>query len=174
MKGIILFKSKYGSTRKYAEWLSEATGFKAVETDKADLKEVDGCDTVIIGGGLYASGMNGLSFLKKNIGMLKGKKVIAFCCGASPYEETYFKSVRDYNMKDAIADIPLFYCRGGCDLKNMSFKDRTLCKMLIKSLAKKDPKDMAVWEKALVDAGESAYDCTDREYLKPVLEAIGI
>lgn len=26
-KGIILYKSKYGSTKKYAEWLAEECGF---------------------------------------------------------------------------------------------------------------------------------------------------
>ena len=27
MKGIILYQSKYGATKKYAQWLSERTGF---------------------------------------------------------------------------------------------------------------------------------------------------
>ena len=27
MRGIILYQSKYGATKKYAAWLSEATGF---------------------------------------------------------------------------------------------------------------------------------------------------
>ena len=30
MNGIIIYKSKYGATKKYAEWLSEATGFTNV------------------------------------------------------------------------------------------------------------------------------------------------
>ena len=37
MSGIILYKSKYGATRKYAEWLSERTGFSYIETDKLDI-----------------------------------------------------------------------------------------------------------------------------------------
>ena len=37
MKGIILYQSKYGATKKYADWISEATGFECVETKKANI-----------------------------------------------------------------------------------------------------------------------------------------
>ena len=45
-KGIIIYQSKYGATRKYAEWLKEATGFDLAETKKADADMLSGCDTV--------------------------------------------------------------------------------------------------------------------------------
>ena len=60
MKGIIIYKSKYGSTRKYAGWLKEATGFEMVEADKAKIDEVAQCDTIIFGGGIYAGGIAGV------------------------------------------------------------------------------------------------------------------
>ncbi len=66
-KGIILFQSKYGATTKYANWLQEATGFDLVETKRADINALQSCDTVVLGGGVYASGILGFSFLKKNI-----------------------------------------------------------------------------------------------------------
>ncbi|NLZ89841.1 MAG: flavodoxin, partial [Clostridiales bacterium] len=31
MKGIILYQSKYGATKKYAHWLAEDTGFAVME-----------------------------------------------------------------------------------------------------------------------------------------------
>ena len=34
MKGIILYKSKYGATKRYAQWLSEETGFEIRENSK--------------------------------------------------------------------------------------------------------------------------------------------
>lgn len=34
-KGIIIYQSKYGATKKYAEWLCKMTGFECVETPKA-------------------------------------------------------------------------------------------------------------------------------------------
>ncbi len=35
MNGIILYQSKYGSTKKYADWISEETGFPCVGTKKS-------------------------------------------------------------------------------------------------------------------------------------------
>ena len=41
MTGIIIYKSKYGAVKKYAEWLSEATGNEAHDwTDKSYLEPV--------------------------------------------------------------------------------------------------------------------------------------
>ena len=94
-------------------------------------------DVIIIGGGIYASGIAGLSFLKKNIGKLKEKKIIVFCCGASPYEESAFAAIVQHNFKGDLAGIQCFYCRGTFDMSEMSFKDRTLCKMLRKAVANK-------------------------------------
>ena len=58
-------------------------------------------------------------------------------------------------------------------MDGMSFKDKTLCKMVRKSLEKKDPKDYAVWEAALVEAVDTGKDWTDKEYIKPIIEECG-
>lgn len=173
MKGIILYQSRYGATKRYADWLAEATGFDCVQTGKARIEEVRKYDTVILGGGLYASGVAGLSFLKKHIGRLSDKKVVVFFVGASPYDEEGFRQLVAHNMKDAIADIPCFYCRGAWDMDRMSLIDRNLCRMLYKTVAKKDPASYELWEKALMAAGDQKCDWTDRRYIAPILEAIG-
>ncbi len=172
MNGIILYQSKYGATKKYAEWLSEATGFECAETKKADIRKISGYDTIIMGGAIYASGIAGLPFLKKHIGKLSGRKIAVFCCCASPYEENAFRQVREFNMKGDLAAVPLFYTRGAWNPEAMSFKDRTLCNMLRKAVAKKDPKDYEVWERAIMEAGEEKCDWTDKKYLEPIIEWI--
>ena len=173
MKGIILYTSKYGATKRYAEWLAEETGFDCVETKKAKIEDVKQYDTILLGGGIYASGIAGLSFLKKNITQLREKKVIVFCDGASPYEERAFQQIVAHNLKDSLAGLPCFYCRGAWDPDAMSLADRTLCRMLQKAVAKKKPEDCEIWEKALLEAGDQKHDWTDRSYLAPILEAIG-
>ena len=173
MKGIILYTSKYGATKHYAEWLKEETGFDCIETKKADIETVRQYDTVILGGGIYATKIAGLGFLKKHMDALKGKKIIVFCDGASPYDEKAFSKTVAYNMKDSLKGIPCFYLRGGWDLNTMTFTDKTACKMLIKSLSRKKIEDCEVWEKALLEAGYNKCDWTDRASLGPVLDEIG-
>lgn len=172
MSGVILYQSKYGATKKYADWLSEQTGFSSIETKKANASEVADYDVIVLGGGIYASGIAGLSFLKNNIDVLDGKKIVVFCCGASPYEEKTFQEIVKHNMKDKLSAITCFYCRGAWDMDSMSFKDRTLCKMLRKVVSKKSPDEYEIWEKALMEAGEDKCDWTDKKYLKPIIEFI--
>ena len=61
MCGIIIYKSKYGSTKKYAEWLKEATGFEMAEADQIKAGEAAKYDTIIFGGGIYAGGIAGIN-----------------------------------------------------------------------------------------------------------------
>lgn len=172
MKGIILYKSKYGTTKKYAGWLSEATGFEMLETSKATVAGLKDYDTIILGGGIYAHGIAGIAFLKKNFQALKDKKLIVFCDGASPFEQSAFDEIRNFNMKGELSDIPVFYCRGCFDLSRMTFIDRKLCQMLQKAVAKKDASECAVWEKALLEAGDKPGDWTDKAYLEPILKEL--
>lgn len=167
--GIILYRSKYGATKKYADWLCEATGFDIIETAKADIKQAMQYETVILCGGIYASGISGISFLRKNYDKLKSKRLAVFCVGASPYDENAFEAIKSHNLKDDLKSIPVFYGRGAWDEDNMKFTDRTLCKMLQKAVAKKDPADCEPWEKALMSAVGKACDWTDRKYLEPLL-----
>lgn len=168
-KGIILYQSKYGATKKYAMWLREATGFDCVETKKADINKVKEYDVIILGGGIYASGIAGMSFLKKNINRLTGKKVVVFCVGASPYDEAAYVEVCNRNFKDGLKDIPCFYCRGAWDEEAMSFGDRTLCRMLQKAVAKQDPATYEPWQKALMCAVGQKCDWTDKANIEPIL-----
>ena len=66
MDGVILYQSKYGAAKNYADWLAEETGYPCMETKKADIKEIEKYDTIILGGGIYASGIAGLSLDRKS------------------------------------------------------------------------------------------------------------
>ncbi len=170
--GIILYQSKYGATKKYVDWLVEETKFEIIVTSKANINKVKQYDFIILAGGIYASGISGLSFLKKNYNDIKDKKIAVFCVGASPYEEKAFKQICEHNLKNDIKDIPMFYGRGAWDEEKMTFKDRTLCKMLQKVVAKQDPKTYEPWQKALMSAVGQKCDWTEKKYLQPLLEWI--
>lgn len=163
--GIVIYKSKYGATKKYADWLAEVTGYDCMETSKATIDLVSQYRTVVLCGGIYASGIAGLSFLKKHFKDLQSKKIAVFCVGASPYNEQALDEIKKYNLKNELSNIPLFYGRGIWNESCMSFRDRTLCKMLQKAIAKKDPDTYEPWMKALMCAVGKTCDWTDRKYL---------
>ena len=171
-KGIVIYKSKYGATKKYVDWLIEETKFDCIETSNAKIKDIEKYNTIILCGGIYASGISGLSFLRKNYHLLKNKKLVIFCVGASPFEEKAFNDLKLHNLKEDLKNVPIFYGRGAWDEKNMTFKDRTLCKMLKKAIAKKDPSTYEPWMRVLMSTGEEKCDWTDKKYIKSLLEYI--
>lgn len=63
----VVYKSKYGATKKYAEWLSEDIGADLYLQDNCKFEILNSYDTIIYGGGIYASGIAGLSFIKKKL-----------------------------------------------------------------------------------------------------------
>lgn len=171
-RGIILYQSKYGATKKYADWLVEATGFDCVETKNAKVANLQNFDVIILGGGVYASGIAGLQFIKKNISPLKNKKIVVFAVGASPYDEKAIMQIRELHFKNELCDIPLFYCRGAWDEAKMKFADRTLCKILQKAVAKQNPEEYEPWQNALMCAAGEKCDWTDKSNLEPLLKHI--
>ncbi|MDE7231161.1 MAG: flavodoxin domain-containing protein [Oscillospiraceae bacterium] len=172
MNGIILYQSKYGATKKYVDWLTEETGFDIVETKKANISDISKYDIVVLAGGIYASGIAGLSFLKKNFGSLKNKIIAVLCVGASPYDQDAFSEIYKHNFKNEISGIKCFYARGTWDEEAMSFKDRTLCRMLQKAVAKQDPSTYQPWQKALMCAVGQKCDWTDKRYLDELVRYI--
>lgn len=172
--GIILYQSKYGATKKYADWLTESTGFDCMETKGATLAAVQPYETIVLMGGVYASGVAGLGFLKKQIASLKSKRILIFAVGASPYDENAIEQARAHNLKGDLAGLPFFYGRGVWDLAGMTFGDRTLCKLLLKAVAKQDPATCEPWQAALMEAAkaDSAIDWTDKAWLEPLLAAL--
>ena len=75
-------------------------------------------------------------------------------------------------MQGELAGVPLFYGRGAWNEAAMDFKDRTLCKLLQKSVAKQDPSTYEPWMKALMEAMGQTCDWTDRKYLEPLFSWI--
>ena len=92
------------------------------------------------------------------------------CVGASPYDDIVLNEIKTHNLKESLKEIPLFYGRGAWSESKMTFKDRTLCRLLQKSVAKKDPGTYEPWMKALMSSIGHDCDWTDQNYLTPLLE----
>lgn len=169
---VVLYQSKYGATKKYADWLSEDLACDVIKTKDAEIAAVRQYDTVILGGGIYAGGIAGIAFLKKHYEKLKDKQIIVFAVGASPYDEKAMAELRARHFKGNLSNVPCFYCRGAWNEDLMSWKDRTLCGMLKKAVTKKDPASYEPWEAALMQAMGSNFDWTDRGSLAPIIESV--
>ena len=171
-KVLIVYRSKYGATKKYVDMLRDELDCDVMESRDHSGIEFEKYRGIIFAGGIYASGISGLDVLRKNYKRLKAQRVAVFCVGASPFDEKAILEIKNHNLQGELTDIPVFYGRGMWSESEMNLIDRTLCKMLQKSIAKKDAGLHEPWMKALLSAVGQSCDWTDPKYLIPLIEYI--
>ena len=144
MKTIVVYKSKSGFVRKYAQWIAEVLSADIFEISKVNINMLTKYDTVVYGGSLHAVGINGVKFITRNIDKLKDKKLIVFASGASPSSEEVIREVKNNNFtKEQQNHIEFFYLRGGFNFNKLPPFDKVLMTLLkwkikIKKLLKKE------------------------------------
>ncbi len=172
-KTVVIYKSKYGSTKKYAEWIAKATSSNLFEKSQISIQKLKDYDTIVYGGGLYVSGIIGFSIIKDNYDKLKDKKIIVFSVGASPAREEALEEVKKKNFTDDMrSNINYFHLRGGLDYKSMNVKDRFLMYLLNKMIKKKKPEELDEDSKGLLATYGKTVDFTSEKYIQPIVDCI--
>ena len=171
MSTIVIYKSKYGSTKAYAEWIAQELNATVVDASKIKQDELLKYDTIIYGGGLYAEVIAGVSLITKNIDKLKDKKIIVYTTGLTPPDckEYYEKMVVDKNFKNGIySKIKMFNFPGKMVVSELSLVHRTAIKTLKKIMSdKKDPTEM---EKMLISLCDADGDFSDKALITELVE----
>lgn len=91
MKKAIVYKSRLGSTEKYAQWLKEEIGADLFKHSQLKGKKLNDYDLVVVMSGTYAGMMPLIGYLKKNWQYLENKKVIVVAVGAAPEDDEVSK-----------------------------------------------------------------------------------
>lgn len=84
MKSIVVYHSKYGSTREYAEWIGAETGAEVVALKEAKRKDLAGYDAVAFGGPFYAGRLKIAEYVTRVAPGLSGKRLAFFAVTARP------------------------------------------------------------------------------------------
>lgn len=171
MKTVVIYKSKSGYTKKYAEWIAEEIKCDIKENKNLKLSDIQDYDTIIYGGGLYATMINGIDLIKKNFQELKGKNIIVYATGSNPGRAEEMNKVWEATFTEEQRNvIHKFYLRGGFDYSNLSFGNKILMSMLKKKLqSEKNPTED---EKDLLKAYDEPIDFTNKDNIKGILECI--
>ena len=173
MKAIVIYKSKYGSTKTYAEWIAEELSCKAVDAKQVKIDDLKEYDTIIYGGGLYAEVIAGVTLITKNMEKLAGKKLIVYTTGITPLDcrDYYDKMVMEKNFKgDTASKIKVFNFLGKMVLSELSLVHRTALKTLKKIMSSKEnPTEM---EKLLVTLCDADGDFSDRNAISELVQYV--
>ena len=170
-KTIVIYNSQTGFTKRYAEWIAEATGADCLELSDAKKKDLAAYEAIIFGGWACAGSISKLSWFKSNIDKWTDKKLIAFCVGASPIENPEIEPALKKNFNESeLQKVSIFYCPGGFNYEKMSAPSKLAMKMFIKALKAK--KDKTETEQEMIKMISSSYDISDKKYIEPILECL--
>ena len=155
---IIVYESKTGFTKRYAEMLANKTNLKAYRIN--ELANVSKDEEIIFLGWMKAGKIQGLNKIHKYN--------IKAVCGSGT-GRTAEPDVETVIARNNIGNTPFFYIRGGClPLKKLKGMDKFLLSMFVKMLKGRKDKDESLIE-AIYNI-ENGFDGVKEENLLPVLE----
>lgn len=174
MNRLIIYGSEYGTTKGYAEKLSELTGIPVINfEDVADLSDYE---EIIHFGGLYAGGVTGLKNIIK--ALPQNANLIIVTVGVA--DVTNEKNT-DHIKKEIHRQVPqpildrttIFHLRGGIDYGTLSFLHKTMMSFVYKK-AKKIPEEQRTpEERELIATYNQKVDFVDYDSLKSIIDFMG-
>lgn len=173
----IVYRSKYGTTRQYAQWLAAELRCVAFDRRKIRAEDLEDFETIVYGGALYAGGVTGVKFLRKNIETLGTKNLVVFTCGlADPSDEKNMRNIRNRLIKtltdEVVEHIKIFHVRGAINYKKLRLHHKFMMAMMQRSIAKKDPVARTEEDQQFLTTYGQTVDFKDKDSIRPIVEYV--
>lgn len=131
MKTVVIYKSKHGSTREYAEYIGKnIVGSKVFSIEEFDMKTLNSYDNVILGSSVYAGNTFYKEFLVNNWEILKEKKVFVFAVGILDKEHANSKSEYESLPEDIRSKIQYVKLPGRIVFSKLNLFEKLIIKMI--------------------------------------------
>ena len=172
MKSVILYGSRYGSARRYAQELSKQTDIPAVSYQEAP--PLSKLETIVYIGALYAGGVLGLTKTLRRQSFGEHQRLVIVTVGlADPDILQNRENIRNALQKQIPAQLygraAVFYLRGAIDYQALSLGHRTMMALLHRSLQKKPAEEWSEEDRALMETYGKQADFVDFASLRPII-----
>lgn len=173
MKRIMTYGSRYGTTRRYAEKLSEITGIPLM--NEADVGDLSSFGQIIHLGGLYAGGVKGLRKVVKH--MPKGASLLVITVGLADVNNEVNtakikKDVKSQVPEDLWGRTQVAHLRGGIDYSGLSIVHKAMMAMLCLTLKATPEEERTAETQAMIDTYNQKVDFTDFSALDSIARTI--
>ena len=166
---IIIYGSLYGSTKRYAEHLSEITGIEAVSFK--DAKDIAKYDRIIYMGALFAGSVLGLR--KTASRMSVGQKLTIITVGmvdpADPENIEYIRhSIKNRVPSHLYDETQIYHLCGAIDYSNLTLKHRMMLSVIHWKISKMPEEKLNVEAKTILSIYGKKRDCVDFKSLDKI------
>ena len=128
MKGIIIYKGKYGATRQYANWLGSILALPVVEAGAETPEQLAEADYIIMGTSIYIGKLQLCKWLKRRRDAIVNKRLFLFLVAGTPSTER--EKLQGYliaNISEALRSrCATFFLPGKLEFNKLSRMDKLL------------------------------------------------
>lgn len=168
---MILYRSKTGFTRRYAELAGQELGCAVCPLADAP-SDLSRYGAVAFGSRLHAGTVDGWKKAKKLLEARGAKQLVLFATGAMPCEaRAQIQQVWEQNLTlEERERIPHFYLQGGLCYEKMGGLDRSMMKLAAWAMTRKKVKTPE--DEAFQNAISHSYDIFDPECARPLVDCL--
>lgn len=173
-KTAVVYVTKNGSTKRYAEWVARSCNADLFVLDEAVIDDLAGYDTLIYGAPVYAGNIAGIPFIKGNRDLLKNVQLVVFAVGLTqPGDDAAFEEVIKRNFTGEEQEgIRFFHFPGALDHKKMNFMQKGMMRVLKRAIMKKPKETRTQMEEYILESFGGKVDFTNFAYIKPLVDYV--
>ncbi len=176
MKILIVYQSKQGFTKQYAEWIRDSLDCDILENKLIRTGMIAGYDMVICGSGIYAGNIEGFDVVKMCSEKTDATHIIGFVVGLANPEilethEVVEKAVNKVLGTEISKKVKYFYMQGGVRYGKLNPIYKSMVKMMGKTMTKNNFR-LRKEDIALINAKKQDSDFSDRSNIAPLLKYI--
>lgn len=190
----VIYAGKYGTTERYARWIAEETGGELMPESGVSVKTLADKDVIIFGGAVHAGAILGIQTLKKLYPQIAEKRILTFAVGLTIGDKETQDECRELNFtkqasgfkrlvsggkparmteqEKAFSQLPCWFFLGAYDPSRVSGMDRKMMAVVRRMIAGKRANEITDAERQLLEAIDHGADYTDKEAIRPLLEAL--
>ena len=170
---LVVYSSKSGFTKRYAEWVAEELGCEAIPLSEIESVHVRAAKTIIYGGPIHAGWVIGLKKFLNRKDRQKNQSVFVFAVGLTPSNSAEIERYRTANLSEENRKIPWFYFMGGLDIDKLKGVEKLIMKMMLRAETDSKRKEAMKAGRPIEEfSGTPNHDYCNREAIKPLVEAI--
>ena len=172
---IVVYGSQYGTAKKYAEELSNRLDFELKSYDAVG--DINTYETIIYIGALYAGGVLGMKKIFRNLKNCSAHKIIIATVGlADPDDkentETIKRGMKKQLPEEVFNNAMIFHLRGGIDYSKLSFKHKTMMRMLYKKAVHLPEEKKTSEVKAMIETYNKQVDFVNLRNLDSIIQKL--
>lgn len=172
-KTVVLYRTKYGSTKRYAAWIAKRTNADIYDLAEFDVSRLEEYSVVLFGSPVYFGKIKYIGFIKRHWNILEKKKTVVFYVTGITADDVRHKSIVQKGLPDEIRKrIDYYPLRGVFDYARLNLFDKLVMswpriRLTFKRLIKKDME-----AKELLNRFYSPQDWTDEKSVEPITSFI--